>query len=46
MAGEYLLAAIILPIITAMLIYCIRGTRPKPEPRRMIVLTKHGDTWR
>jgi hypothetical protein len=46
MSGEYVLAAILLPIMISLLAYCIR-TLPKPKPpRQMIVLTKHGDTWR
>jgi len=46
MSSEYVLAATILPVITAMTIYCHHTLKPPKPPRTMIVLTKHGDTWR
>ena len=46
MSGEYVLAAIILPTISLMTIYCHATLKPPKPARRMIVLTKHGDTWR
>jgi hypothetical protein len=43
MSGEYVLAAIILPIIILMTIACIRGTRKQPVDwdAELAHLTKH-----